>query len=60
MEDESRFEVTWVIEVDGPTARDAAAQAREIQLDPTNIATFYHVKSIENGTEQVIDLATDA
>lgn len=54
---ERNYVVTWIIEVDGASARDAAWFAREIQLDPSNIATHYHVQDAETGEEFELDLA---
>ena len=35
--------VTWRIELSAKDKKTAALQAREIQLDPNNIATFFEV-----------------
>lgn len=35
--------VTWRVEITAPTKKDAALQAREIQLNPNNTATMYEV-----------------
>ena len=35
--------VTWRIELTAETPQEAIRQAREIQLDPNNTATFFEV-----------------
>lgn len=39
------YVVTWTIDLDATSPEAAAERAREIQMDPYNIATFYTVKS---------------
>jgi len=38
------FKVTWVIDIDAPNPRAAAGKARQIQLNPENIATCFSVQ----------------
>ena len=46
--------VTWTIEIDASTPESAASQARDMQLDPENIATFFTVKNLQ--TERVFEI----
>lgn len=39
----NNYIVTWRVEITAPTKKDAALQAREIQLNPNNKATVYEV-----------------
>jgi len=37
------FKVTWIIDIEADSAIEAAKIARVIQLDPTNLASFFTV-----------------
>lgn len=39
----TEYRVTWTIDIDADTPRDAARQARTFQLDPTSTATVFQV-----------------
>ena len=43
------YRVVWEIDIEADTPADAARQAREIQLDPTNIASCFHVFKSRGG-----------
>ena len=52
------YTVAWTIQLDADSPRDAARQAREIQLDPNSIATFFRVTEVVDlmdGTEDEDD-----
>lgn len=53
---ENSYTVTWILQVDAYSARDAAQFAREIQLDPTNIAGCFHVQNDDTGEEVEVDV----
>lgn len=42
-EPDAQYRVVWEIDVWAKSPRDAAEQARVIQLDPASIATYFHV-----------------
>ncbi len=44
--------VSWDIEIEADSPQEAAKLAREIQLDPDNIATHFHVS--KQGDENVM------
>ena len=46
------YRVTWNIDIEADTPEDAARQAREIQLDPTSMATVFDVAS-HDGTTRI-------
>jgi hypothetical protein len=49
--------VTWAMTIDADTPRQAAIEAREIQLDPDSRATVFNVRnSDDNGFGVQIDL----
>ncbi len=50
--------VTWRIEIDATTPRDAAKQALEIQRDPFSSATVFDVTD-EDGKNINVDLEID-
>ena len=50
------FRVSWEIDVDALTARDAAMKAREIQLKADSDALVFDVKGSQLGDEVRIDL----
>lgn len=63
MEDNERtYLVIWEIDIEATSPEAAAERAREIQLDPTNIATFFQVldeeKEEDFGTIDVSDKKT--
>ena len=39
----TEYRVVWEIDLDAASYEDAARQAREIQQDPTNTASFFRV-----------------
>ncbi|HRO60530.1 MAG TPA: hypothetical protein PKZ27_03050 [Rhodocyclaceae bacterium] len=39
----SEYLVSWLINIDADTPEEAAAKAREIQLDPHSMATIFDV-----------------
>jgi len=47
--------VTWTIDVDARTAREAARTALRIQRDPESIATVYEVYN--KGSKRIVDLS---
>lgn len=47
--------VTWNIDIEAETPRDAAKQALKIQRDPESIATVFKVKD-QFGQETLVDL----
>lgn len=49
------FIVTWEIDIEADTPEAAARRAREIQLDPDSIATFFDVLD-DNGELHTIEL----
>lgn len=51
-----RFKVTWIIDIDASTEREAAEQALKIQRDVFSTATFFTVKDVGAGTEVDVDL----
>jgi len=55
----SEYVVTWQVEVEADSHREAAELAKEIQLDPDSTATFFVVISavdMGRGTRQIIDV----
>lgn len=53
------YAITWTIdEIDADSPREAAEKAREIQLDPTSIATVFVVIDGDD-TETTVDLDAD-
>ena len=50
------YEVIWRIAIEAQSYRDAADQAREIQLDPDSEALFFDLKNLSTGREVVVDL----
>ena len=54
--DRRDYSVTWCIDIEATSAREAAEIALEIQRDPTSIATVF---AVERGNDrQIIDLWT--
>ena len=52
--DRRDYKVTWCIDIEATSAREAAEIALEIQRDPTSIAIIF---AVERGSDrQVIDL----
>ena len=51
----TEYRVTWEIDVEAATPRDAAVQARRIQCDPRSLATVFTVRR-STGDEIEIDL----
>lgn len=51
------YTVVWVIEVEASNPREAAIEARDIQMDVSNLATVYQVTS-ERGKTTVVDLGS--
>jgi hypothetical protein len=49
--------VTWQIEVDADSPRDAAKKALEIQRDPTSIATVFNVTPADKLKFEEVDLS---
>ena len=45
--------VSWHIDVDADSPEEAAKLAREIQLDPNSLATYFTVTSEEDATKEV-------
>ena len=52
------FRVTWIIDLDADSSKDAARLAREIQLDRDSLATHF-VVACEDGTTEEIDLGRE-
>jgi hypothetical protein len=50
------YRVTWVIEVQGESPRDAAEFARECHLDPESEAVVFHVTDVDSGRAWTVDL----
>lgn len=57
------YRVTWVIEVEAESPREAAEEAQRIQRDPDSLATVFVVSEYNNGGEiqktQSVDLGID-
>jgi hypothetical protein len=56
----SEYVVTWQVEVEADSHREAAEEARRIQLDVDSEATFFAVASMEivgRTAKQIIDVA---
>lgn len=53
------YTVTWEIDIDGHSFYDAAECARKIQLDPSNIATFYTVENVDTGETRVVNIPVE-
>jgi hypothetical protein len=51
------FLVTWKIDLDADTHKEAAELARALQLDDSSIATCFDVRNSETGETQHIDLS---
>lgn len=51
----ANFKVTWVIDVEADSAKEAAEQALKIHRDPASIATVFYVQD-ENGNTATVDL----
>ena len=51
------FRVTWIIDIGAETPMEAAQKARDIQLDPTSIATFFQVEA--GDSLMVVELAPE-
>lgn len=49
------FTCRWEVEIDADTPEEAAEQARVMQLDPENIATFFIVTD-ESGKAVHVDV----
>lgn len=47
--------VQWSIDIEAESPREAAEKAREIQLDPESIATWFRVKKYDNSAVLVLD-----
>lgn len=47
------YRVVWEYETDADSFEDAARKAREVQLDPTNIASVFTVTNDKNETRMV-------
>lgn len=50
------YTVTWVINIDAETSREAAKKALEIQRDQDSIATCFHVSDDQGGDCYEFDL----
>jgi len=50
------FKVIWEMEIEALTPYHAAKEARKIQLDPNNIASFFEVINAKTGSAFVVDL----
>lgn len=50
------FKVTWIIDINANTAREAAEAALAIQRDVFSDATYFTVENVDEGTEQDVDL----
>ena len=55
----AQFTVTWTIEVEADTAREAAETALNIQRNYQSTATYFEVKEDKTGEETHIDLAEE-
>ncbi len=53
------YRVTWVIDIDADTPREAAEKALEIQRDPQSIATHFIVRAVNSIMRVEIDLSLD-
>ena len=51
-----KYKVIWEMEIEALTPYHAAKEARKIQLDPDNIASFYEVINSKTGSAFVVDL----
>jgi hypothetical protein len=49
--------VSWAIQVDADNPLEAARRAREMQLDPNSLATFFTVADDDNGESFAVDVA---
>jgi hypothetical protein len=55
----SEYVVTWQVEVEADSHREAAKEARKMQLDPDSEATFFTAISsvdIGRGSRQIVDV----
>ena len=53
------FTVTWRIDVEADTARDAALIAREVQLDPASQGTEFAVAQTGQVDTTLVDIGPD-
>lgn len=53
------YKITWVIELYADSPRDAAQQARDIQLDWGSEATVFTVEDLATNTVCDIDVADE-
>jgi hypothetical protein len=53
------YRVTWEIDIEADSARDAARKAQEIQLDPSSTATVFKVER-PDGSVAMFDLCRPA
>ena len=56
----NEYRVVWEVDVTAASPRQAAVQARALQLDPTNIATIYDVYDIEKCPDLDRNLSGDS
>lgn len=52
-----KYLVTWEIDIDADSPKEAAEKARHIQLDPESMATVFEV--FADGTRVRVDLLED-
>jgi len=53
------YRVTWEIDIEADSSRDAAKKAQEIQLDPASTATVFRVER-PDGSVAMFDLGRPA
>jgi hypothetical protein len=54
----SEYVVTWHVEVEADSHKEAAKEARKMQLDPHSEATYFSVVSateVGRGSKQIVD-----
>ena len=54
--EEPEFEVTWAIDLQAPSAEQAARKALEIMRDPESTATAFNVRAKSDGEAKIVDL----
>jgi len=52
----AEYNVTWTIQIEADSAREAAKKALEIQRDFFSTATVFEVNRDDNGESETIDL----
>ena len=59
MSENNHYVVSWTIDIWADNPKEAAAKAREVQLDAQSTATFFTVADPETNQRQTFDLLED-